>query len=136
MECCSGALHCHFCYFSSDQPSSCLLQTTRNAKSSLLSLGEDACTLVYTVWTTCDEVLQRQRGATQTELEAEPREKGGEQDDNLVDGRLDEPIDLDMDAGEHGETQDEEGKEAEAEGEEKVEKLDPHLEVNLKKLCS
>ncbi|KAE9399179.1 hypothetical protein BT96DRAFT_1019654 [Gymnopus androsaceus JB14] len=115
------------------------VQTTRNAKSSLLSLGEDACTLVYTVWTTCDEVLQRQRGAgealTQPELKAEPREKEGKQDDNLVAGRLDDPIDPDMGTGECGETQDEEGKETE-EGEEEAEQLNPHLETNLKQLCS
>lgn len=84
--------------------------------------------MVYTVWTTCDEILLRQRVAApqarDSKLEVEVQTQGDVKDDDHVTPRPSENGD-----GEKG------GAEVEQE-EHEIEKLNPQLESNLKKLCS
>ncbi|KAF5384576.1 hypothetical protein D9757_007501 [Collybiopsis confluens] len=50
------------------------VQTTQDNKNSLRSLAEEACALVITVWTTCDEVLKRSSLEGQNERPYSDRE--------------------------------------------------------------
>ncbi|KAJ3929345.1 MAG: hypothetical protein NXY57DRAFT_963708 [Lentinula lateritia] len=94
------------------------VQTTRDTKASLKSLGSDAISLVYAVMATCDEVLKRHRQQESAESTVEDTQKLENEN-----SQVDEEVDKDKDPSNPEQTTEEE-------------KINPELRHNLERLCS
>ncbi|KAJ4479695.1 hypothetical protein C8J55DRAFT_489337 [Lentinula edodes] len=93
------------------------VQSTRDTKASLKSLGSDAISLVYAVMATCDEVLKRHRQQESAESAVEDTQKLEKEN-----SQVDEEVNKDRDP-----SKPEQGKEEE--------KINPELRHNLERLC-
>ncbi|KAJ3813487.1 hypothetical protein F5876DRAFT_73877 [Lentinula aff. lateritia] len=96
------------------------VQSTRDTKASLKSLGSDAISLVYVVMATCDEVLKRHRQQKFAESAVEDTQKL-EKDDSQVDGKVNKDRDPSPSKPEQTNEQEE---------------INPELQHNLERLCS
>ncbi|GAW09280.1 protein [Lentinula edodes] len=93
------------------------VQSTRDTKASLKSLGSDAISLVYAVMATCDEVLKRHRQQESAESTVEDTQKLEKEN-----SQIDEEVNKDRDPSKPEQTK-------------KEEEINPELRHNLERLC-
>ncbi|KAJ3890863.1 hypothetical protein GG344DRAFT_77463 [Lentinula edodes] len=94
------------------------VQSTRDTKASLKSLGSDAISLVYAVMATCDEVLKRHRQQEFAKSAVEDTQKLEKEN-----SQVDEEVNKDRDPSKPEQMKEEE-------------KINPELRHNLERLCS